>query len=91
VRQGEVPAPAAWAVRTVWGSWSGCRAGSGPGRIPATVSIPERSPEAEDRAVPGHREGAPLVAKRARSLSGTPHPGPADANREDDPAFALIA
>jgi transposase, IS30 family len=47
------------------------RTGCERARIPELVSISERPPEAEDRAVPGHWEGDLLVGKQNRSYIGT--------------------
>lgn len=45
---------------------------TGQGRIAALVSISERPAAADDRAVPGHRQGDLLVGKANHSFIGTP-------------------
>jgi transposase, IS30 family len=44
---------------------------TGQGRIPALVSISQRPPGIEDRAVPRHWEGDLLVGAQGRSFIGT--------------------
>jgi transposase, IS30 family len=49
----------------------GRRAGQRKNRIPDMINIGQRPPEAEDRAVPGHREGDLLIGKRNASAIAT--------------------
>ncbi len=49
----------------------GRKAGQRKNRIPDPVSITERAPEADDRAVPGHWEGDLILGRRNASAIGT--------------------
>jgi hypothetical protein len=49
----------------------GRQAGQRKNRVPDMVNISERPPEADDRRLPGHREGELLIGKRNATAIGT--------------------